>query len=836
MEIKRAIKKIFALGTGATMVGATVLGAMAAADLGNYPVPFVEGGVYNAVSVVGANAKAADSIGVADVLLGLSYVEGAAASTTTATTTLEGDTYKIAKGTDVLNLYEYLSSAAGGNGELENGPLSKITSSELNALADGSITNEKGTYTYAQKINLPTAAKVNYTIDSDQSDDPALYLWFPSTTTAYEYTLSFGSPLRSDIDDSSDFDDLDNKKISMLGKEYTIINTDNSTSGNTFELMAGSVQDTLTEGESKTYTINGIDYVTEVIIITDSQTTNVVKFKINGETTDALDASTNNIFKLADGTEIGVKEILPNEAGDVTQDLVEFYLGAEKVILADGSDTDNWGGTVTVGGTETDLDLDIVRTYLSSGTDVSITKIKVRWVTDTDYYVPVGGKLSDRLDADYKSDLFLENMDFEFTGVDFGETEEVKLSNSGDDKMKLTIPTLSGGDLSLYAFYSVSNGINLGLGKDTSHKLIINSSEAMSKNYQFIVNDDKSSHLVEVNKFKTGTENKTTFKDVGLGNTWTIVTNATGYGEFDVDGNTYSFVADYTASTVDMSSSSTAISAGIIWTASEAKITLSTNATGTLETGSLGTMVFTEYDGGPADNSSTAARRTITLSVDDKTGTTDDIRVSAIATTDPDYTGNGIQGWDSDDYFKDGYTRWGTHIQYHTPTDGQDYVVLTYPKAEATADVYLTSGVVSTAAGAGGEVGGLTHIDVASAVLDSEVPDWTAQNVIVVGGPCVNTVAAELMGSPADCAADFEEGKAKIKLFEDENVALLVAGYSADDTRRACTVLKNYKDYAADLVGSEVEMTATTNEDIVLAAPVVPEVVEPEVVEPEVVE
>ena len=99
MEIKRAIRKIIALGTGATMHGPTVLGAMAAADLGSYPAPFVEDSTFNAVSIVGANAKAADSIGVADILLGLAYVEGAVVSDTTAVTTLEGDAYKISKGT-----------------------------------------------------------------------------------------------------------------------------------------------------------------------------------------------------------------------------------------------------------------------------------------------------------------------------------------------------------------------------------------------------------------------------------------------------------------------------------------------------------------------------------------------------------------------------------------------------------------------------------------------------------------------------------------------------------------------------------------------------------------
>ncbi|MDD5087046.1 MAG: hypothetical protein PHV16_04810, partial [Candidatus Nanoarchaeia archaeon] len=100
--------------------------------------------------------------------------------------------------------------------------------------------------------------------------------------------------------------------------------------------------------------------------------------------------------------------------------------------------------------------------------------------------------------------------------------------------------------------------------------------------------------------------------------------------------------------------------------------------------------------------------------------------------------------------------------------------------------------------------------------------------VIVVGGPCVNRVAAELMGLPYqsdECADDFEQGKAKIKLFQDidedqeENVALLIAGYSGADTRRACSVMSNYADYASDLGGVEVEMTATTDNDISVDAP-----------------
>ena len=41
MRFQKTIKRMIALGTGATMVGATIMGAMAA-DLSSYPSPFIK--------------------------------------------------------------------------------------------------------------------------------------------------------------------------------------------------------------------------------------------------------------------------------------------------------------------------------------------------------------------------------------------------------------------------------------------------------------------------------------------------------------------------------------------------------------------------------------------------------------------------------------------------------------------------------------------------------------------------------------------------------------------------------------------------------------------------
>jgi len=93
-------------------------------------------------------------------------------------------------------------------------------------------------------------------------------------------------------------------------------------------------------------------------------------------------------------------------------------------------------------------------------------------------------------------------------------------------------------------------------------------------------------------------------------------------------------------------------------------------------------------------------------------------------------------------------------------------------------------------------------------VLDTEIDNIKDQNIIVVGGPCVNMAAAELLGWPLKCDQDFEPGKAKIKLFDNgNNIALLVAGYSVYDTTMACRVLVNHADY--NLIGNEIEVAGT---------------------------
>src|SRR3990170_3703799 len=91
MEFKKTIKRISALGIGASMVGATLFGAMAA-DLANYPSQYIKDGKFAGVLVVGDKAAAEDVIGVSDIAVSLQFAATKPVTvTSTGGVTAEGD-------------------------------------------------------------------------------------------------------------------------------------------------------------------------------------------------------------------------------------------------------------------------------------------------------------------------------------------------------------------------------------------------------------------------------------------------------------------------------------------------------------------------------------------------------------------------------------------------------------------------------------------------------------------------------------------------------------------------------------------------------------------------
>ena len=118
MKLRKAIKKIVALGA-TTLLGATMIAS--AADLSEYPVPFISDGKFSGMLVVGDRAAAEDVIGVSDIAMSLQYAATVGAGTTTTATTIEGDAWLVGTSSKKLEMtgqvhgLNYLKRCRGGS-------------------------------------------------------------------------------------------------------------------------------------------------------------------------------------------------------------------------------------------------------------------------------------------------------------------------------------------------------------------------------------------------------------------------------------------------------------------------------------------------------------------------------------------------------------------------------------------------------------------------------------------------------------------------------------------------------------------------------------------------
>lgn len=139
---------------------------------------------------------------------------------------------------------------------------------------------------------------------------------------------------------------------------------------------------------------------------------------------------------------------------------------------------------------------------------------------------------------------------------------------------------------------------------------------------------------------------------------------------------------------------------------------------------------------------------------------------------------------------------WGTITTLDTSDSDQNALTVSYPDEQVYAQIYMAEESASISAGtsSSGESTPLGEV----LVKDSEVSSVSTKNLIVIGGSCINSAAATLVGSGA-CTADFTtatgvgSGEFLIESFGDSTltskIALLVAGYDAADTVNAAKYL-----------------------------------------------
>jgi len=845
MNVKKAIKNVVSLGMGVTMVGSTIMGAMAA-TISDYPAPFTEGGEFSALMVIGAASKPMDMIGVTDIATSLQFATKKSVSENTVVT-LGGESALLSSGSDRIYLLD----------ELSLGGVTTLTEDELpTILADGTFEDDSGSETdYTQSIDVGSVAN-NPEFDFGKSgsdlDDPALIidLGTNSAKPMYSYVVEFDSAI-----DFTDATDVQGEKIEMFGKEYTI-GTD-STNGDGIQLLGGSMDVSMAWGETKMVTFEGEEYELTLEGISDDNP-DTATLTVDGESADITQGNTKRISGLDVYADTVSYYGLESDPGRAT-----FSLGSNEIWLDHGEE-------VKLGSSKDSIDNTAVTL---TGTAISaVTAIQVDVAAqDSDYdHLEVG---------DYYEDPVFGAIKVTFSdvqnGPDLSERDDastsrrkIEVEEATTSALQVTLTDNNNNQATLPFAYDTdtTNNNNLYLADEDGYTIAIVEGTDISTDESYVILNHGGDYVAfgQVKTIENAdcTTMDLTIKDVFTGEdvvnwdnqavdtTKTFSYKSKTFTVTCADGGAVS-IADATATTLNVFPYVELYSGydqRVAWVEDVDITGMTANVTVQLPTGSVTyneatnnvTADSVEYDtaaaaksilvgtvyyvfdgtvddvldiGLDATQDATPGEETqaALLIVEEEDASNSDAKEAIIINVDDDGTDNKAQveapwfsdtevssAFDNTDYT--GYIdAFGSYALLNVGGD-QDVVSVTVPKEQMYANVYISELAASSTTTSTG-LSEPVAIDAGAVKFDTDIADYTAQNLIVVGGPCVNTIASTLMGNPANCAEGFEDGKAMIKLFNHDNgkVALLVAGYSATDTTAACHWLHNYAENSATL-------------------------------------
>jgi hypothetical protein len=787
--MKFNFRKVASVLATAVMLGSTAGFALAA----NYPSPFVVGGVSYAVIVTGANAPLDMSAATT--------IQSDLDSKTTAITepiSVDGESVKIERSADKFNIGENASALF----------ITSMTKNNLpNLLADGILKGEDSEdYEYTQKIQLSENLILSHFRDYDyKQDTPTLGFQLAYNTEVLTYTLDFTTaPNITAAAAVTQFADIE-----IMGKPYFI----SESSETTLTLLDSSVSEVILEGETKTLTVDGIDYVITPV----GFTANDVRLSINGETTSALVKG--EVLKIADDVYLGVKDYIPVQVERDAR-MVEVVMGNGKIEL------DSSGGNVQVN----DKDVRELTSTFTLTSSHLLSKLAIVWTTDDEIFITDDMKVTMPI---------FGNIDLVMAGMTFPEGEEILVQGDSSRSIRLTAPIKDGSaNINLlYTGSTIASGF-AGIGKDANNLLVTSPSDTLTFNQtlndrMFVVSwvsgSESESYVV---KASIDSENKTTVTNEITGST---LCSGISIGSQCTVGNSILYVSDAlgvssTNRYVTLVANSSETSFNTLYTAKGLKIylpwinTTGFNLTtqelaagncsviyGTLAAGQVGYVAtLTNNSGTTVSCNSLPTTTAYTLNMTEALTTTDargtgvsfgatlnhtggttaspKVEVSSVIVTGASDTA-GLQVKETEEYTGYVNSDYSTNVLHKTSGD-QDSAVITYYGDEVYGNVFLASSAAVTAS-----------TSTVKIMKDSEVMP-TNKNLIVVGGSCVNSLAAKIMDVPEGTCGDNQDVIAQDKYIvkvvaassvvdgaQDGKIAVLVAGWEAADTQKAANKL-----------------------------------------------
>ncbi len=828
------IRKITALG-GALLITGTVIAGSFAYDLGQYPAKYIVDGQFNGKIVVGENAAVPDVLGAVDIAAGL---QAASVSKTVSAggTKLSGD----------------VKAVYGGNLQIRKSPMTMFDGGSPKAFKDGVIRNSQGTTDYRQHLIMGTSGVLqSITTNYLQDDDEKLadYLVFDTTLPFMEWYAEFPQGIESRVEGTA-LDDIEGVTFNILGADYSIVEATMDGTAVELTLMGGSVEDTLREGETKKYSVDGEDYEVTLVFVSDPNTGSVqAKFSVNGELTDAMEEG--DTETVSGGIQIGVRDILVNSRDGVAS----FYLGANKLLLSDPTADDAaFDGTIEINDESVSEGAVSIRGQ-AIGSKYKINIIRYRLTMDGDEssvaYVPAGKGVRELMRD--PEGLISPGLDIRYDGLSAPVVKPLKLAAISDDRYTMTFTNVNG---ETYTFPFLSNHEGVWRYGSRDHDLVFvegaggaNHTIGMD-DYIILGNNrgplDADKPVTRVIRYTDYDEvNRVlSFEDLSNGKTLPVAVMPDGTGTLIL--TTHSFILNVSnvsareptlAMDLDASGTYAGVAKFVTWGGVIVDIAAGVNVSSQVVTSS-NPAALAEYVGNGKTLNGTAIGQEVKLSArvmsknfgtvkSDETlnwtivrasGDEIDISIDASGYTGPVSSGTsspsvGFHFTDLDDDRNQGLTDWGILVDEYTDSSGPDELTLHLPKTQRQAAVYVTYGDVTSVA-SGTTTEKVNPVAVGLAVTDTEADGMVGkENLIVIGGPCANAIAAGLLDNPEQCGAGFEPGMAIIRSWEEDGkVAILVAGYDGADTRTASKVLADYKSHK--LSGEEVEVVTTDSENL----------------------
>jgi hypothetical protein len=641
----------------------------------------------------------------------------------------------------------------------------------LSILSDGSFQGRNEVKT-KQYITLSDVADVQFTTSDKNNEKAEDYLVFDSDVPAYTYRMDFTPRAESELDGS----DFEGQKLTILGREYRITSADVSSNTVTLRMLSGDVRDVLSEATTNTYTIDGSTFTVSVTAIT----TDKVKMTINEKDMSSMES--NKAYAIP-GTAmyIGIGEILENEAGEAGAgaDMVEFYLGASLLELKDDDITDSEFNSDGLSYNSKRISDVYVR--IIGDTDehnVKLGSISIEWQPDDEIQIPIGEGLYDYTSEGqiFTSTDTHKAFDVVLSSEVSGNKETIELRPVDDSTYKLSFETLkSSYSLDVYGLDGVSIVTDI----------YVTEGDTATPGDIVVFSKDKDTVIAKISYISVDADGNGHIKLNDMGgesNRYNIVSHV---ASVVWHGNDYTLTEQNDGSQVELTDLNgngvTGEKVGI-WTRYGGEIRIGYDK----DWASVKGVTFLEHEDGKEDTSHRGSTEILFTKVSRT--------LYAGVPTFTDYSTINFVSYKDENYAR---TLWGTHVVDDAGT--QKKIILTYPENELNFNVNLVGGSAA-------EIVTSTPVSNAEwAILSDKIAE--NRNIIVVGGPCVNEVAASLLESGEDCTRGFTTGESMIKLIDLKTgyYAIIIAGYTKEDTADAVHVFNSYKSYPK-FIGEEVKL------------------------------